>query len=227
MNEKQKVINIAKSYIGYIEDNNNFNIFADKVNKSVQNMSWCCTFIQAIFKEANIKLPSDSCKCSVLYQAMQKISKAEVGDLIFFVGKGVEHKIENINHIGLVIEVGNRVIKTIEGNTRWGNEDRDGVRERIYDVGNERIFGYARPKYNNEVEPLINDDGYKEGVICGDSVNVRCGPGTEYERIGIESRPYKFLILGKEKDRYGVDWYIFNYKGDTAYIISKYVNILL
>lgn len=224
MNETDKIIKIAKSYIGYTEENNNYNIFADKVNKSVQNMSWCCTFIQAIFKEANIRLASDSCKCSVLYQAMKKVDKAEVGDLIFFVSKGAEHKIENINHIGLVVEVGNRVIKTIEGNTRWENEERDGVRERVYDVGNERIFGYARPKYNDEVKPQI-DTECKEGVICGDSVNIRCGAGTEYERIGIESRPYRFLILGKEKDRYGVDWYIFNYRGETGYVISQYVNV--
>ena len=221
MSEKTKVINIAKSYLGYTEGENNYNIFADKVNKSVQNMSWCCTFIQAIFKEANIRLASDSCKCSVLYQAMKKVDKVEAGDLIFYVSKGAEHKIENINHIGLVIEVGNRVIKTIEGNTRWGNEDRDGVRERVYDVNNDRIFGYARPQYNTESEPQESE--YKEGVICGDSVNIRCGAGTEYDRIGIESRPFKFLILGKEKDRYGVDWCKFNYKGQIGYIISKYV----
>ena len=225
MSDKQKVINIAKSYIGYTEGENNYNIFADKVNKSVQNMSWCCTFIQAIFKEANIRLASDSCKCSVLYQAMKKIDKVEVGDLIFFVSKGAEHKIENINHIGLVIEVGNRVIKTIEGNTRWGTEERDGVRERIYDVNNERIFGFARPNYKESITSEEESE-YKEGVICGDSVNIRCGAGTEYERIGIESRPYRFTILGKEKDRYGVDWYIFNYKGETGYIISKYVSII-
>lgn len=227
MNDIERVIKVAKSYLGYTEGDNNHNIFADKVNPSVQNMSWCCTFVQAVFKEANIKLPSTSCKCSVLYQYMKSTNEPRIGDLIFFTSKGAEKKVDNINHIGIVIEVGNRIIKTIEGNTKWGSEDKDGVRERAYDVNNERIYGYTRPNYNVEtpVEPII--DEHQEGVICGDSVNIRSGPGTEYERIGIESRPYKFVILGKEKDRYGKYWYIFNYKGETGYIISQYVNVLI
>ena len=71
--------------------------------------------------------------------------KPKVGDQIFF------HNGTRVCHTGLVYEVDDKYVYTIEGNTSGGNSViRNGgsVAKKKYELTNSRIDGYGRPKYD-------------------------------------------------------------------------------
>lgn len=55
-------------------------------------------------------------------------------------------------------------------------------------------------------------------TVTGDQVNIRTGPGTEYEAIGSANRGMQLAVTGKSGN-----WYEVQYNGSTAYIIADYV----
>lgn len=71
----------------------------------------------------------------------------EVGDQVFFYVNG------KIDHTGLVVEVADGTVTTVEGNS--GNSS-DMVAKRTYTIGSPRIAGYGRPKWS-VLEKLGND----------------------------------------------------------------------
>ena len=86
----------------------------------------------------------------------------EVGDVIFFENS------ERINHTGLVVDVSNTKVYTIEGNTSGGQaviENGGEVCEKSYWLSNSRIAGYGRPDYDNPY------DKPKETIHRSSSVN--------------------------------------------------------
>lgn len=169
----EKVLDVAKSYVGYMEKasdddlddfnsnvgSNNFTKFARDFFPEFQGMAWCCMFIYSCFayaygEDTAIKMLGDikTARCQELWDAMAKqglsrddISKAEKGDLIFF------HKNNFICHIGIVVNVDDDSIETIEGNTILKNneviESGDGVYQKKYDITNEKIKGVASPDW--------------------------------------------------------------------------------
>lgn len=80
------------------------------------------------------------------YQAKGRFYRSgpETGDQIFF-GTGWD----NVTHTGLVVKVDkdNGIVTTIEGNTS------DMVAERRYTIGDGKIFGYGRPRWDGEDAP--------------------------------------------------------------------------
>ena len=170
---KEKVLEIAKSYVGYLEkssdadlddfkanaESNNYTKFARNFFPELQGLAWCCMFVYSCFAYAygadtatkmlgGIK----TARCLELWNAMVEkglnrddISKAEEGDLIFFQKNGF------ICHIGIVIKVNKDSVETIEGNTFLKNnelvESGDGVYQKKYEITNEKISGVASPDW--------------------------------------------------------------------------------
>jgi hypothetical protein len=154
----QKVIDWAYSQVGYHEGANNWNKYAeimDKVkdfyNGIKQNQPYCdvwfdCGSYVCYGREAALYLlcqPEKSCGAGCKYSAQYYDaagrfyrSNPQPGDQIFF-GTDWDH----VDHTGLVVAVKNGRVYTIEGNTS------DSCRQRSYPVGHYQILGYGVPDY--------------------------------------------------------------------------------
>lgn len=147
---KKKLVEVAKSQVGYHEGANNYNKYAEdpRITKlygwDVQNQPWCCTFVNWCFLDAfgdiGAKMTyGGSAACAnqaSLYRAHQAFkSTPELGDQIFFYSGG------GINHTGIVVEVSGNTIRTVEGNYS------DKVSQCTYTVGSSKIAGYGRPDW--------------------------------------------------------------------------------
>ena len=147
---KKKLVEVAKSQVGYHEGANNYNKYAEdpRITKlygwDVQNQPWCCTFVNWCFLDAfgdiGAKMTyGGSAACANqanLYRQHQAFKTTpELGDQIFFYSGG------GINHTGIVVEVNGSAIRTVEGNYS------DGVSLCSYTVGNSKIAGYGRPDW--------------------------------------------------------------------------------
>lgn len=156
----QKVIDWAYSQVGTHEGENNWNKYAevmDKVkdfyNGIKQNQPYCDVFVDCGFyvcygREGALYLlcqPEKSCGAGCrfsadYYKAAGRFFKSgpQKGDQIFF-GTGWD----NVTHTGIVVDVRNGRVYTIEGNTS------DMVAERNYALTDGNIFGYGRPRWGN------------------------------------------------------------------------------
>ena len=124
----EKVINIAKKYVGVCEDppNSNNVIFNTQFygrEVSGANYPWCCAFIWCVFNEAGINIKRTA-SCMMLgdwFKQEEKYHKdnPQVGDIVFFKFSGSSRW---TNHVGLVIEVNGNTLTTIEGNTSSDNK---------------------------------------------------------------------------------------------------------
>lgn len=150
---KEKLIAWANSQIGYKEGANNYNKYADAVQKlygwKPQNEPWCDTFVDAGFIECfglalaskltyqPIGKGSAACRYSAgFYSANEAFyNTPQVGDQIFFYYEG------GINHTGIVTAVSGGLVYTVEGNTS------DMVAKRVYATGSSVIAGYGRPDW--------------------------------------------------------------------------------
>ena len=124
----EKVINIAKKYVGVCEDppNSNKVVFNTKFygrEVSGANYPWCCAFIWYIHNEAGVDIKKTA-SCAELGTWFKnngkfKTSDPKVGDIVFFKFSGSSRW---TNHVGLVIEVNGNTLTTIEGNTSSDNK---------------------------------------------------------------------------------------------------------
>lgn len=247
----KKVLDIAKSYIGYLEKASKENLDEPKANvgsgnytkfardffPELQGLEWCCMFVYACFAYAynpimaqNLLSGTKTAKCSILYEAMKKdnqeileFHKAEKGDLIFF------HKDGRINHIGIISDISNNRIETIEGNTSTGNNvvinSGGGVYQKYYDIANARIYGITRPKWE-----IIAKDKDKpitfpiEGIVNATNVNVRKDAGTNNPVVCMLDKNAKVKILDEKNDGSGFKWYKIQ-TNKEGYIRSDFVSV--
>ena len=78
----------------------------------------------------------------------------------------------------------------------------------------------------------VSDEAYgatststSTGTVVIDALNVRSGPGTLNQAIGMVYYGEKVTILGTEKDVLGGSWYRISYNGTEAYVSADYVTI--
>lgn len=180
----EKVIEIAKNEIGYLEKNsnsqldnmtanagkNNYTKYArdlDSIpgfyNGKKNGFAWCSVFVNWCFVQAygveNAKkllcLPNNSLAAGCVYAMNyfkakgQLKSSPKIGDQIFF-----KNSVGAICHTGLVYAVDKVYVYTIEGNTSTTTgvvANGGGVCAKKYKLNYNRIAGYGRPKYDNEV----------------------------------------------------------------------------
>ncbi len=173
------VLAVAKSQLGYRESTDNYIVEEDGTTMKGYTRygawygdsygDWCAMFISFCLNYAEVprnEVPID-CNCQNWIQTLSDWGmyfdassdyQPEPGDLIFFSIK----KNGTSDHVGLVAEVNEYTIKTIEGNS--GNQ----VEYNTYEINDERILGYGELPENPEAESeaaienavmLLNDEG--------------------------------------------------------------------
>ena len=65
----------------------------------------------------------------------------------------------------------------------------------------------------------------KTGTVIIDALNVRSGPGTLNQSLGLIYEGAEVTILGTEKDYAGDSWYRISYNGTEAYVSADYIEI--
>ena len=200
MSEVDKVISMAMSEVGYIEKKSNANLDSktlnagsknytkyardlDKIsgfyNGKKQGFAWCAVFVDWCMVQALgvdrartlLCYPKNSCGagCSEsikYYKSANRFitSNPQKGDQIFF----------KQGHTGLVYDVDNSKVYTIEGNTTkalWVVSNGGEVCKKSYNLKNSSIVGYGRPDYktdsntsNATTEKATEKFGYKFGT---------------------------------------------------------------
>lgn len=182
MYDKQKVIALALSQVGYHETGNNINKYAadlDKIagfyNGPKNGYAWCDVFVDWCFVKSYgvvgakelLCQPDNSCGAGCLYSAQYFAAKGrfrhspETGDQIFFTYAEGE-----VSHTGIVVEVTGYSVVTVEGNTS------DAVCKRSYSLSDGRIYGYGHPDWDAgsaepEPEPVEPEPAPEKPKING------------------------------------------------------------
>lgn len=178
MSELEKVLEIALDEVGYLEkktnaqlDNkkanagrNNYTKYArdldnikDFYNGKKNGYAWCCVFVAWCFNKAVgtdrarelLCYPEKSlgagCKYAMNYYKKQNrfFTSPKKGDQVFF----------KVGHTGIVYNVDDKYIYTVEGNTSNSSEvvaNGGCVAKKKYRIGSSSISGYGRPAYKIE-----------------------------------------------------------------------------
>lgn len=166
------LIKMAQDWLGYEEGSNNWTIFSQVLDdcnyfepQKKQNVAWCSIFCDFCALQAAI--PKDRDNEAKKYDAQYFLyqpsynnysASASVfagyfknngawydeplpGDMIFFKTG------DNITHVGIVEDITDLVITTIEGNAG------DQVQRKWYDINDSKIAGYGRPRYDGYEQP--------------------------------------------------------------------------
>lgn len=179
--DKYKVIAIAKAEVGYLEKatgdlkylydktanagDANYTKYGYEMHKTYPKTMdypayWCDSFVDWCFmtaygiSSAQFLLAGEFDDYTVASAQLYKNKKAwhrtpEAGDQVFFKNSA------RICHTGLVVEVRDGKIITVEGNTSSGKEIvRNGgaICMKEYAIGNPRIAGYGRPAYGKSFD---------------------------------------------------------------------------
>lgn len=165
---KQKLVAWCNSQVGYREGANNWNQYADKLDKidnltwgPKQNQPWCgefvlCAFVECFGVDAALEMlcssrPTSIPLCSAgannFKQAGRWNVNPQVGDVVFFLVNGA------INHTGIVTSVGMGAITTVEGNSG------DMVARNTYPLNSPRLAGFGRPRWEavQRTEPVEDE----------------------------------------------------------------------
>lgn len=165
------VIKIAVSQLGYTETGNNCVKYWDDYGAGWQGQPWCVSFQWWCFMKANESMAffagAKTASCGILwrwYQAQGQtvpVNEVQPADLVFYNFHGGTQP----EHVGLAESVTHSPmleITSLEGNTSpglEGSQDNGGCVARKIRYRSQ-IVGVARPKYKEEVKPVLPDDDY-------------------------------------------------------------------
>ena len=266
----QKVINIAESEIGYLEKKSNKNLDDKTKNAGSNNYTkygrdmhdiypavmdfpaaWCDAFVDWCFYKAYGVSTAKSLiygnfddytvTSAQLYKnkgAWHKTPKK--GDQVFFTNAS-----GGICHTGLVIEVTNTQVITIEGNTSSASgvvANGGCVRKKTYSLTYARIAGYGRPAYekfcangivnqntssstsSTSTSKKLNTTKKWKGKTTSE-LNVRTWAGVEYSTCSFSplKKGAKIDVLDEVKANDGSTWYYIKKSGKTGFVSGKYV----
>ena len=217
----------------------NFTKFWATMKPSYQGQAWCQCFVDFCFYKAfgdakakQLLLMTSGYDYYTPTAAERFVNKKQwytvpkPGDLIFFCSDSAKKqgRYKGIHHVGLVTKVDNSYVYTTEGNTSDGNEvvpNGGKVCAKKYRLGDVRIAGYGRPKYDeqtklNEVPIDVGRTGLK--IVGAATLNVRDYPETgtvvRTAKSGMVVRPTAKALVN------GVYWFKI---GDNEWISGKYV----
>ena len=194
MNYVKKLLEVAENELGYLEKRspeylddktanagyNNYTKYARDLHNEigapfVDGYAWCASFVSWCFlraygsTEALKLLGVWTAYCPTAANTWKQKgqyykSNPQVGDVIYFLDSLGEQ-----GHTGIVVEVGDNYIYTIEGNTSPDSgvvPNGGGVYRKKYSRSYSRIDGYGRPKYDVEpVEPDLVVDGLDYSLV--------------------------------------------------------------
>lgn len=194
-----------KNYTKYARDLDELGFYNGKKN----GIAWCDVFVDWCFVKAyglevaaklTCQTPGKNncgagCKCSRNYYKNKKqlFDNPQPGDQIFFwpsdaIGGPA------VQHTGLVYDVDDKYVYTVEGNTSGANgvvANGGGVCKKKYSLTYKRLAGFGRPDYSITVDttcdkvpdPVVTP-GAKTVLITVDSVNYRVGDAQKYSTMG-------------------------------------------
>jgi len=151
MSKRNSFIDVALSQVGYKEGKNNDNKYGAYFGKN--NVAWCALFVDWCADQVGIlkkSIPySAGCGTYVNWYKERGLwldgsLKPKKGDLILFkpTSKGA-----TASHIGIVYNVDNNYVYTVEGNA---GKNTDGVYKFKYKIGYKTILGYGMVDYKDE-----------------------------------------------------------------------------
>ena len=161
---RQKVVNQAKSWIGYKESNGTHKQIIDVYNankplargyKVKYTDAWCATFVSAVAIKCGLTdiMPTE-CSCAQMITLHQKLGQfvesdsyvPSVGDIIMYdwQDNGVGDNKSQPDHVGIVEKVVGKTITVIEGNIN------NAVGRRTLQVNGKYIRGYCVPNYKKK-----------------------------------------------------------------------------
>ena len=171
---RHKVVSTAKKYLGCKESDGSHKKFIDRYNafqplprnhKMTYTAAWCATFVSAIAIECGLAdiMPVE-CSCNYMIDLYKKLGRwqendayiPKIGDVIFYDwddGKdfATTDNTSRVEHVGIVINIANKVITVVEGNKN------NAVETRFVNVNGRYIRGYGVPNYASrskiEVKP--------------------------------------------------------------------------
>ena len=115
---------------------------------------WCMVFVQWVFDQASVKLPTRTASCGALMRAAKAagcwVTKGyQPGDVVIYDFPGGAAT----DHCGIVESVDGNYISAIEGNTSSASDaDGGAVERRARKFA--QIVGAVRPTYDKEVEEV-------------------------------------------------------------------------
>lgn len=162
---REKVVSIAKSYLGCKESDGSHKKIIDIYNSVTPLPSnyrvqytdaWCATYTTAIGIKAGLSdIILRECSCQRMIDLYKKAGRwiendaytPQKGDIIFYDwdDNGIGDNKGHSDHVGIVVEVNGTSLKIIEGNMD------DAVGYRNIKVNNRYIRGYGIPNYASKV----------------------------------------------------------------------------
>lgn len=164
MTEKQlreRVVGIAKGWLGYSEASRKHRVIVDLYNKHKPlpvgykvkyTDSWCATFASAVGMKAELSdIIFPECSCPRMIQLYKKAGRwqekdsytPQPGDLIMYdwADTGAGDNVGNPDHVGIVTSVNDSYVQVIEGNKN------NTVGYRSLKINGKFIRGYCLPDY--------------------------------------------------------------------------------
>lgn len=238
-NTRNKVIRIALNEEGYLEKKSNSQLESKTANAGSANYTkygkwyglnpdlWCAMFICWIFNEAYGETAAKKLLAGKFSAACEEIrqnfigkkqyhtANPQIGDIVFF--KGTRHA--GANHIGIITDVSQGRIYTIEGNTSGGSyviDNGGGVAKKSYGISYSRILGYGRPAYDglpNQNPATETNSAYTKKQFIRDVQSVT---GAKTDGIAGPETLSKTITVSKTVNR----------KHPIVKFIQKYLNVL-
>ncbi len=242
-NTAAKLVNSAKNFIGYNEDDGSYKLLINTYNsldplpvgyKLKYNDPWCAAGLTAIFILSGMReLAPAECGADRMYQKgaggvckeINNYSLALPGDIIFYDWNSDGLR----DHVGIVENIVGSVFTVIECN--YNNR----VGRRVINKKSPTINGILRPKYEEyreqdgyKIQYALKKDRYYTGyykITASDFLNIRTGAGTHY-RIIEQIMPGERVTCYGYYNLCGVDpWlYVVHDKtGKVGYCAYKYL----
>lgn len=224
-----KLLEIARAEQGYCEKRSNSQLDSKTANAGSANItkywrdlypayqgeSYCDCFVKWCFYKAYGKSAANTLTCGGLY-SFYTPSSAQLyknkgqwhtgsdvkrGDQIFFKNS------QRIHHTGIVSDVKNGRIYTIEGNTSNGDAvvpNGGMVCAKSYPIGLSTIAGYGRPNYG--IQTTTNEDGFDYHQVYDDAYYKAKYPDIA-KAYGSKNAYEHFVKYGLDEFRQACSWF--------------------
>ena len=178
MSKRSEFVERAKSLIGVQEGSkehkqlvSDYNKACDKNRKADMSTPWCALTVGAIAEETgnvldgSIGVPVD-CSCGTMIdkakaagiwvEADDYVPNKDGGDVIMYDWKdnGKGDDTSGHDHTGIIISVGSKNFKVVEGNKSKAVNGKDGVGTRLVEINGQYIRGFIVPVFADEVSEV-------------------------------------------------------------------------
>lgn len=249
--EVEKIIEVAKGEVGYLEKKSNSQLDSKTANAGYNNYTkywrdvkpewngsyWCATWVTWVFQIALGKERATQLLkhypyvwCPALGAKFTKYTTPKVGDIVIFWKNGA------FAHTGIVIAVNGNNYTTIEGNTSGASSVVDnggGVCQKTYSLSNLGKSRFCRPDYSSTAitsdinKITVADDmhtvKWKGFVNIGKNIKlaVRTQPNATAKECSFSGLKHGTEVGVSYENG---DWYLIKYDGKFGYVQKQYIS---